>query len=84
MFQSQTMAKRVGCSSYYVPVQEFTICWKDEGDPSQSVVAFYMDGRAVGGKPSARGVMGCNEGVFVSPHKLRPFVFGNIVTTGTL
>lgn len=60
------------------------ICWKDEGDPSSSVVAFHMDGRPVGGKPSERGVTGVNEGAFVGPHKLRPFVFGNIVTTGMI
>lgn len=61
--------------------KEFRICWIDGTRMNQCVVACYMDGRPVGGKPSARTQSGGIEGVYTAAGTVRPFKFSPVVTT---
>ena len=63
-------------------LQEFRICWINQSQLNRCVVACYMDGRPVGGKPSTRTQVGGIEGVYTSTGTVRPFKFSPVVTTG--
>ena len=62
--------------------QQFKICWLDESKLRRSIVACYMDGRPVGGKPSQKNASGVLEGVYTPSNRLRRFQFSSVVTTG--
>ncbi|GJE87138.1 hypothetical protein PsYK624_032210 [Phanerochaete sordida] len=61
--------------------KEFKIGWINKSPLAQCVVACYMDGRPVGGKPSARTQAGGIDGVYTAAGTMRPFKFSPVVTT---
>ena len=72
----------VQCFIPSIADEEFRICWEDHSEHNASLVACYMDGRAMGGTPSYSGTSGYNDGVRVSESSVKPFRFSPVTTTG--